>query len=217
MPRLPGLGEGSGGPTGGCQRGPARIAVTAGGCSAALSLRRGCASPGRGAMSRACALVTMLLDTHVFGDHLRDARRSQEAGGAAGRRPPRGSGAAGTAWVAAASAARPRARVWVPVFQRLPEDRERAGRPHGASSLRSSPGSALAVLRLPAGAGTAVRQLQSVSDGPVRAAAAALRLRAGKAPGRPLGPATRFLCGHEERGGAQLAPRVPSSISSLSL
>lgn len=86
MPRLPGLGEGSGGPTGGCQRGPARIAVTAGGCSAALSLRRGCASPGRGAMSRACALVTMLLDTHVFGDHLRDARRSQEAGGAAGRR-----------------------------------------------------------------------------------------------------------------------------------
>lgn len=78
-------------------------------------------------MSRACALVTMLLDTHVFGDHLRDARRSQEAGGAAGRRPPRGSGAAGTAWVAAASAARPRARVWVPVFQRLPEDRERAG------------------------------------------------------------------------------------------
>lgn len=83
MPRLPGLGEGSGGPTGGCQRGPARIAVTAGGCSAALSLRRGCASPGRGAMSRACALVTMLLDTHVFGDHLRDARRSQEAGGAA--------------------------------------------------------------------------------------------------------------------------------------
>lgn len=132
----------------------------------------------------------------------------------AGRRPPRGSGAAGAAWVAAASAARPRARVWVPVFQRLPEDRERAGRSHGSSCLRSSPGSALAVLRLPAGARTAVRQLQSVSDGPVRAAAAALRLRAGKAPGCPLGPATWFLCGHEERGGwtSWLLGSLPASV-----
>lgn len=45
---------------------------------------------------------------------------------------------------------------------------------------RACPGSPLAVLQLPAGTRPAVRELQSLTDGPIRPAAAALRLRTGK-------------------------------------
>nr|XP_035961254.1 calcium-responsive transactivator isoform X2 [Halichoerus grypus]XP_035961255.1 calcium-responsive transactivator isoform X2 [Halichoerus grypus] len=48
--------------------------------------------------------------------------------------------------------------------------------PRAAARLRACPGSRLAVLRLPARTGPAVRKLQSVSDRPVGPAAAALRL-----------------------------------------
>lgn len=55
--------------------------------------------------------------------------------------------------------------------------------PHGWYVPRAGPGSPLPVLQLPARARPAVRELQGIADRPVRAAAAAVWLRAGKLSG----------------------------------